>query len=93
MNITDRNVQEYLSDLEKYINILLTLKQENKIKGVSNLKEASTNYSKPLPALNFDEFNRQKAEAKEQNRFIDEAKLREYANEYWQKKKNKGKDV
>jgi len=53
MNINDRNIEEYLSDLEKYINILMTVRQDNKIKGVNNLKENSTNYSRPLPALNY----------------------------------------
>ena len=55
MNINDRNIEEYLADLEKYINILMTIRQEHKIKGVSGLKEASTSYSRPLPGINYDE--------------------------------------
>jgi hypothetical protein len=62
MNINDRNIEEYLSDLEKYINILMTIRQENKIKGVNGLKENSTIYSKPLPVLNYDEIGREKFE-------------------------------
>jgi hypothetical protein len=92
MNINDRNIEEYLSDLEKYINILMAIRQENKIKGVSGLKDQSTNYSRPLPILNYEEIGKEKVE-KEDNRFIDESRLREYAAEYWEKKKNKGKDL
>lgn len=91
MSINDRNVEEYLSDLEKYINILMVIRQENKARGVNNLKENSTNYSKPLPTVALDDLNREKAEGREENRFIDESKFREYANEYWEKRKNKGK--
>lgn len=58
MNITDRNIEEYLSDLEKYINILIAIRQENKIKGIHNIKESSTNYSKPLPVLSYDDVNK-----------------------------------
>lgn len=58
MNINDRNIEEYLADLEKYINILLMIRQENKIKGVNSLKEGSNSYSKPLPALNYEEIVR-----------------------------------
>ena len=54
MNINDRTVEEYLSDLEKYINILMIIRHEDKTKGVSNLKESSTNYSKPLPLISYD---------------------------------------
>ena len=54
MNINERNIEEYLSDFEKYINILMTIRHENKIKGVSGMKEHSTNYSRPLPVLNYD---------------------------------------
>lgn len=54
LNINDRNIEEYLSDLEKYINTLMMIRQESKIKGVSGLKEHSTNYSRPLPTLNVD---------------------------------------
>ena len=71
---------------------MITVRQENKIKGVNNLKENSTSYSRPLPALNYDELNREKLDLKEENRFIDQSKLREYANEYWERKKNKTKD-
>lgn len=53
MNINDRNIEEYLSDLEKYINLLLMIRQESKIKGVKGVKEQSTVYTKPLPALNY----------------------------------------
>lgn len=38
MNINGRNIEEYLSDLEKYINILMIIRHENKAKGVNNLK-------------------------------------------------------
>lgn len=62
---------------------MITVRQDNKIKGVNNLKENSTNYSRPLPALNYDELTKEKSDLKEENRFIDESKLREYANEYW----------
>jgi hypothetical protein len=55
MNINDRNIEDYLSDLEKYVNILLQLKQESKIKVVANVKEGSTNYSRPLPSLNYED--------------------------------------
>lgn len=34
------------------------IRQETKIKAVSSLKGQSTNYSKPLPALNFEEISR-----------------------------------
>ena len=60
MNINDRNVEEYLSDLEKYINTLMMIRHENKIKAVSGVKEHSTNYSRPLPVLNYDEIGREK---------------------------------
>jgi len=79
--------------LEKYINILLLIKQENKIKGVTNLKDNSTNYTKPLPIINYEELNKEKVEGKEENRFIDQTKFREYANEYWEKRKNKAKEI
>lgn len=36
----------------------MLIKQENKIKGVSTLKDASTSYSRPLPVINYDELNR-----------------------------------
>ena len=75
MNINDRNIEEYLSDLEKYINILMTIRQENKIKGVSGVKDELTKYSRPIPTLNYDEIVREKAE-KEENRFIDENKFK-----------------
>jgi len=55
MNINDRNIEDYLSDLEKYVNILLQLKQESKVKVVANVKEGSTNYSRPLPLLNYED--------------------------------------
>jgi hypothetical protein len=58
MNINDRNIEEYLSDLEKFINLLIMIRQETKIKGVNGVKENSTSYSKPLPALNLDEISR-----------------------------------
>ena len=60
MSINDRNVEEYLSDLEKYINILMTIRHENKIKGVSGMKEHTTNYSRPIPILNYDEIGKEK---------------------------------
>jgi hypothetical protein len=37
------------------------IKQENKIKGVTNLKDNSTNYTKPLPIINYEELNKEKA--------------------------------
>ena len=92
MNITHRNIEEYLADLEKYINILLMIRQENKVKGVSTLKESSANYSKPLPQLNYDQIQREKADAKEDNRLVDHNKFREFAAEYLEKRKNKSKD-
>jgi hypothetical protein len=58
LNINDRTIEEYLSDLEKYINILMVIRHENKAKGVTNLKEASTNYSKPLPLISYEELNK-----------------------------------
>lgn len=93
MSINDRNVEEYLSDLEKYINILMVIRQENKARGVNSLKENSTSYSKPLPLITYDELSKDRPDAREDNRFIDESKFREYANEYWEKRKNKGKEL
>lgn len=58
IHINERNIEEYLSDLEKYINLLLTIRQETKIKAVSSLKGQSTSYSKPLPVLNYEEISR-----------------------------------
>ena len=60
ISINDRNVEEYLSDLEKYINILMTIRHESKIKGVSGMKEHTTNYSRPIPILNYDEIGKEK---------------------------------
>ena len=54
------------------------------------MKEHTTNYSRPLPVLNYDEIGKEKLE-KEDHRFIDENKLRDFAADYWEKKKNKGK--
>lgn len=93
MNINDRTIEEYLSDLEKYINTLMVIRHENKAKGVHNVKEMSTNYSKPLPVISYEELNKDKLDGREENRFIDETKFREYANEYWEKRKNKGKEI
>lgn len=71
MNINDRNIEEYLSDLEKYINILMVIRHENKAKGVNSLKENSTNYSKPLPLISYEDLNKEKFDGREENRFID----------------------
>lgn len=92
MNITDRNIEEYLADLEKYINILLMVRQENKVKAVNSLKEGTANYSKPLPQLNYDEIQKEKADPKEDNRLIDHSKFKEFATEYLEKRKNRAKE-
>ena len=71
----------------------MVIRQENKARGVNNLKENLTNYSKPLPVVTLDDLNREKVEGREENRFIDEIKFREYANEYLEKRKNKAKEL
>jgi len=55
------------------------IKQDNKIKGVQTLKEGSVSYSKPLPALNEQDIIREKNEGREENRFIDHGKFKEFA--------------
>lgn len=52
MNINDRTIEQYLSDLEKYINILLIAKNEAKTKIVSNKKEGATTYTRQAPIVN-----------------------------------------
>jgi hypothetical protein len=49
ININERTIESYLSDLEKFINNLLIIKQEAKPKIVSSIKDNVTIYSKPLP--------------------------------------------
>ena len=55
ININDRTIEGYLSDLEKFINNLLILKQEAKPKIVNSIKDNVTVYSKPLPNFAHDE--------------------------------------
>ena len=92
MNINDRTVEQYLSDLEKYINNLLILKQEAKTKVVNTVKDGVTMYTKPIPGINSEDVTKEKQnEQREEGKFLEEGKFREYAMEYWEKKKNKGK--
>ena len=51
INVSERTVEGYLSDLEKFINNLLFLKEEAKAKEVSTVRDNVTAYSKPLPSL------------------------------------------
>lgn len=51
INISDRSIEGYLSDLERFINNLLMLKQEAKPKVVNSMKDNVTVYSKPVPNI------------------------------------------
>jgi coiled-coil domain-containing protein 63/114 len=90
MDINDRTIEEYLSDLEKYINLLLVTKNEAKTKIVNNKKENVTAYTKQAPLVNNDEV-KDKVETREENKFLEQNKFREIASEYWERRKNKTK--
>lgn len=91
INITDRTIEGYLSDLEKFINNLLLLRQEAKPKIVNSMKDNATVYSKPIPNIVSDDVavKDKVTETKEEQKFMEEGKFREYAIEYWEKKKHK----
>ena len=91
MDINDRTIEQYLSDLEKYINTLLVARQEAKTKIITNKKEAVTNYTRQAPSFNTDEI-RDKTDYKEENKFMDGDRFREYASDYWEKRRNRGRD-
>ena len=76
MNINDRTVEHYLSDLEKYINNLLILKQEAKTKVVNSMKQSVTTYTKPIPGINNEDVTKEKQEQREEGKFLEEGKFR-----------------
>lgn len=56
------------------------------------MKEGVTTYTKPIPGINNDDVGKQKQnEIREEGKFLQENKFREYAMEFWEKKRNKAK--
>lgn len=54
------------------------------------MKDNVTVYTKPLPNFSSDDVAKQKIfENKEEQKLMDESKFREYAIDYWEKKKHK----
>lgn len=91
ISITDRSIEGYLSDLERFINNLLMLKQEARPRVANSLKDNITVYSKPVPNAVSEEMAKEKLEAnaRDDQKLMDEGKFREYAMEYWDKRRNK----
>lgn len=57
------------------------------------MKDNVTTYSKPIPGINGDEMTKERVgEIREEGKFLEEDKFREYAMEYWEKRKNKAKE-
>ena len=56
------------------------------------MKDNVTTYSKPIPGINNEDVVKEKQnEIREEGKFLEEGKFREYAMEYWEKRRNKAK--
>ena len=55
MDINDRTIEQYLSDLEKYINTLLVARRDAKAKIITHKKDAVTNYTRQPPNVSNDD--------------------------------------
>lgn len=65
------------------------MRQSVKPQLVSSVKDSATIYSKQVPAIDEVGGRDKNGEVREDQRLMDESKFREYAVEYWDKRKNK----